>query len=182
MPSCPVCGKAVQAGTQYCPTCSTKLQPSYGTPAIQTPTQLQTPTYSPEEPYAQQGTSMPPETPKRSNGKLILIVVGAVLISLLVGFMIGYSQPLPADYTNLTGSVSLGSQYPGTANLIMFNSTVFGNLTSAIISNNYLINLPIGDTYYVSLQYLNGTGSFRCIPTLNSFTSIDRNATQDFYC
>ena len=64
----------------------------------------------------------------------------------------------------------------------MFNSTTFGNLTAAVMANNYLINLPIGDTYAVSVQWFNATAVYRCIPSQNSFASNNQNTTQDFSC
>ncbi len=125
---------------------------------------------------------MPGPQKPHGHGKYIIAIVAALIIGLVIGAVIGLSFPVSADFTTLNGTATLSSRYTGSPNLIYFNSTVFGNLTSAVMSNNYLVNLPIGDTYSVSIQYLNGTGTFRCIPTPNSFASNNQNATQDFSC
>jgi hypothetical protein len=181
MPNCPVCGNNVPAGTQYCPACGTNLQQSYGAPAAPSPTPA--PTYSPNYSYPQGGMGKPDTSKPPSKRRYILAIAGALCIGLVIGFFIGAFLPPSADFTTLNGTVSLSSQYHGSPNLIMFNSTIFGNLTTAVISNNYLINLPIGDTYAVSIQWFNTTGTYRCgNPSPDSFTSNDSNATQDFSC
>jgi hypothetical protein len=180
MPNCPVCGRDVPTGTQYCPTCGTNLQQSYGAQASPTPA------YSPNYSYPPQGTGMPTTSQPHGHGKYIIAIIAALLIGLVVGGVIGFSFPVAADFTTVNGTVTLNStlsnQYRGTPNLIMFNSTTFGNLTSAISANKYLINLPIGDTYAVSIQWLNTTATYRCTASPNSFSSNNQNASQDFSC
>jgi hypothetical protein len=174
MPNCPVCGRDIPSGTQYCPICGTNLQ-SYGKQTTQAPT------YSPNYSYPQQGTGMPGTSQPHSHRKYVAAIVAALLIGLTLGFFIGYLQPVSVDYTTVSGTVSLGS-YRGTPNLIMFNSTMFGNLSAAVSGNKYLINLPTGDVYAVSIKWANSTGTFTCIPTSNSFSSNNQNAAQDFSC
>ena len=183
MPNCPVCGRDVPAGTQYCPTCGTNMQQTYGAQAAPT----QAPTYSPNYSYPQQGgMGIPAQTKPHGHGRYVIAIVVALIIGLIIGGVIGFSFPVSADYTTLNGTATLNSQlsvnFQGKPNLIWFNSTTFGNLTSAVVSNNYLVNLPIGDTYAVSIQWFNTTGTYRCVPSTNSFTSNDQNATQDFAC
>ena len=180
MPNCPVCGREVQAGTQYCPTCGTNLQQTYAATAGQTPT------YSPNYSSPQGGMGMPGPGQSHGHGKYIVAIVAALLIGLVVGGIIGFSFPVAADYTTLNGTVTLNSQlsnqYHGNPNLIMFNSTIYGNLTAAVIAQGYRINLPIGDTYTVSIQWFNSTATYRCIPSKNSFSSNNQNAAQNFSC
>jgi hypothetical protein len=180
MPNCPVCGRDVPAGVQYCPTCGTNLQPSYGTPATPAPT------YSPNYSTSQGGMGMPAQNQPHGHAKYIVAIIVALLIGLVVGGVIGFSFPVAADFTTLNGSVTLNSQlsstYHGNPNLIMFSSTTFGNLTSAVIAAKYLVDLPIGDTYSVSIQWSNSTGRFTCVPSTNSFSSNNQNAAQDFSC
>jgi hypothetical protein len=129
---------------------------------------------------------MPSQNQHHGHGRYIIAIVVALIIGLVIGGVIGFSFPVSADYTTLNGTATLNSQlsgtYHGSPNLVWFNSTVFGNLTSAVVSNNYLVNLPIGDTYAVSIQWFNSTGTYRCTPSTNSFTSNNQNATQDFAC
>jgi zinc-ribbon domain len=184
MPSCPVCGASVPSGTQYCPACGTNLQQNIGQPAMSNPTQAQpyqqNPQNYPSYSYPQQGgMGMPSQNQHHGHGRYIIAIVVALIIGLIIGGVIGFSFPVSADYTTLSGTASVPA---GTPSLMWFNSTVFGNLTSAVVSNNYLVNLPIGDTYAVSIQWFNSTGTFRCVPSTNSFTSNDQNATQDFAC
>ncbi len=123
-----------------------------------------------------------------SHRKHVLAIIAALLIGLIVRGIIGFSFPIAADYTNLTGSVTLSNQFQGVPNLIMFNSTLYGNLTSTVLSDHsYVINLPIGDTYNVSIQWFNATATpsqmfGRCSPSQSTFTSDNQNATQDFSC
>lgn len=123
-----------------------------------------------------------------SHRKYVLAIIAALLIGLIVGGIIGFSFPIAADYTNLAGSVTLSNQFQGVPNLIMFNSTLYGNLTSTVLSDHsYVSNLPIGDTYNVSIQWFNATATpsqmfGRCIPSQSTFTSDNQNATQDFSC
>jgi hypothetical protein len=185
MPNCPVCGNNVPAGTQYCPACGTNLQQSYGAPAAPAPTS--TPTYSPNYSYPQGGMGMPGTNKPHSNRKYILAIVGALLIGLIIGFFIGFTLPVSIDYTTLNGTVSLSSQYHGTPDLIMFNSTDGGqNLTAAVLSNSYMINLSAPDTYSVSIQWFNATSSpmfGTCTASPSSFTSgSNQTITQDFSC
>lgn len=180
MPNCPVCGRDVPSGTQYCPTCGTNLQQSYGTQSTTSPTYSQTPSYS-----STGGTGMPSPGQPRGSRRYIAIIA-ALLIGLVIGGVIGYSLPVAADYTSVTGTVILNSQlsnqFGGKPTLVWFNSTAFGNLTSAVLSNKYLINLPIGDTYFVSIQWSNATGTFRCVPSQSTFSSNNQNVAQDFSC
>ena len=181
MPNCPVCGRDVPAGTQYCPSCGTNLQQnSFGSQPTQAPQYPQNPSNYPSYSFPQPGgAGMPPANQHHGHGRYIIAIVVALVIGLLIGGVIGFSLPVPADYTTLNGTASVPT---GTPTLIWFNSTVFGNLTSVVVNHNYLLNLPIGDTYAVSIQFLNNTSTLRCIPTTNSFSSSNRNATQDFAC
>ncbi len=181
MATCPACGKEVQPTTQYCPACGTNLTQG-GTQSTQTAT------YSPTYSYPQQGMGMPGASQPHTHRKHVFAIIAALLVGLIVGGIIGFSFPIAADYTNLTGSVRLSNQFQGIPNLIMFNSTLYGNLTSAVFSDHsYIINLPIGDTYNVSIQWFNATATpsqmfGRCIPAQSTFTSDNQNATQDFSC
>jgi hypothetical protein len=180
MPNCPVCGRDVPAGTQYCPACGTNLQQTFGAQASPAPT------YSPNYSYPQQGTGMPTTGEPHGHGKYIIAIIAALLIGLVVGGVIGFSFPVAADFTTVNGTVSLNStlsnQYHGTPNLIMFNSTTFGNLTSTISASKYLVNLPIGDTYLVSIQWFNATGTYWCTASPDSFSSNNQNAAQNYSC
>jgi zinc ribbon protein len=179
MPNCPVCGKEVQASTQYCPVCGTNLPQTYGVPSTQTPIDSQN--YS----YPQQGMRMPGTTQPHSHRKYIAAIVAALLIGLILGFFIGFLQPISVDYTTVSGTVSIGSQHYGTPDMIMFNSTMFGNLTAAVTANNYRINLPTGDAYAVSIQWFNATSSQmfgRCPASPGTFSSSNQTATADFSC
>jgi hypothetical protein len=180
MPSCPVCGRDVPAGTQYCPACGTNLQQTFGSPVAPVPT------YSPNHSYSQSGTGLPDPGNPHGHGKYIIAIMAALLIGLVIGGFIGLSYPVAAQFTSLNGTVTLNNQlsgaFHGSPNLIMFNSTIFGNLTSAVIAHNYLINLPVGDTYAVSVQWSNATATYRCVPSTNSFASNNANAAQDFSC
>ncbi len=181
MPNCPVCGKEVQPTTQYCPACGTNLTQGG-------PQSTQAATYSPTYSYPQQEMGMPGASQPHTHRKHVFAIIAALLVGLIVGGIIGFSFPIAADYTHLTGSVRLSNQFQGIPNLIMFNSTLYGNLTSAVFSDHsYIINLPIGDTYNVSIQWFNATATTsqifgRCIPSQSTFTSDSQNATQDFTC
>jgi hypothetical protein len=69
-----------------------------------------------------------------SHRKYILAVIAVGVIALLVGGLIGYSLPVPPDFTTLTGTVTLSSQLNGTPNLIIFDSSRTGNLSSSCVS------------------------------------------------
>jgi hypothetical protein len=193
MPNCPVCGNNVQAGTQYCPACGTNLQQSFGAPTSPTPTPTPTPTYSPNYSYSQQGAGVPRTGQPHGHKRYVIAIIVALLIGLLVGVFIGASLPPPVDYTTLTGTVSLSSQYRGTADLIWFNSTIYGNgnLTAVVSANScgvgcsYMVNLPTPDTYAVSIQWFNATGTpmfGTCNASPSTFSSNATNATQNFSC
>ena len=188
MPNCPVCGRDVPAGTQYCPTCGTNLQQtSFGSQPTQSQQYPQNPQNYPSYSYPQPGgTGIPPPNQHHGHGKYIIAIAVALIIGLVIGGVIGFSFPVAADFTTVNGTANLNSQqttvYHGTPNLIMFNSTTFGNLTSAVRSNRFLVNLPIGDTYLVSIQWINGTNTYRCIPTTSTFTSNNQNEAPTFSC
>ncbi len=181
MPICPVCGKEVQATTQYCPACGTNLTQggAHSTQAA---------TYSPTYSYPHQGKRMHDASQPHTHRKHVFAIIAALLVGLIIGGIIGFSFPIAADYTNLTGSVTLSNQFQGVPNLIMFNSTLYGNLTSAVLSDHsYSVNLPIGETYSVSVQWFNATATTsqmfgKCIPSRSTFTSDSQSATQDFSC
>jgi hypothetical protein len=203
MPSCPVCGNNVPAGTQYCPACGTNLQQNFGQAAATNPTQSQpyqqNPQNYPSYSYPQQGEMGMPGPQKPRTRRLWVIV--ALLIGLLIGgvagFFIGFDQPV-FDYATAYGTVSLNRQYHGTAYLITFNSTSGnGNLTSVVTANSscsalavpvpcYLINLPVTDTYNVSIQWFNTTvtpaGFGTCIASPSTFTPNNATVVQNFSC
>ncbi len=176
MSNCPVCGRDVPAGTQYCPSCGTNLQQTYGSPTTAAPS------YS----FPQSGTGMPEPNQHHGHGKYIIAIAVALIIGLVIGGVIGFSFPVAAHLTPVNGIANLNSQqttpFHGTPNLVWFNSTTFGNLTSTVISHKFLVNLPIGDTYYVSIQWFNTTGTYRCIPTTSTFTSNNQNESPIFSC
>lgn len=178
MPNCPVCGRGVPTGILTCPTCGTNLQATYGVQTAQNPVYSSTPSPPSSE------MSVPSSSASRGRGRYVTIIV-ALLIGLVIGGVVGYTQPVAAQYTTVTGSVTLSSQMTtqgGRPTLVWFNSTIYGNLTAAVISNSYLINVPTGDTYSVSVQWFNGTGTYRCNPSQNIFSSNNRSATQDLSC
>lgn len=188
MPNCPVCGRDVPAGTKYCPTCGTNLQKtSFGSQPTQSPQYPQNPSNYPTYSYPQPGgTEAPSQNQQPGRRRRIVVITAALIIGLVIGTVIGLAQPIPADFTTVNGTANLNSRqmttYHGTPNLIMFNSTTFGNLTSSVVSNKFLVNLPVGDTYLVSIQWLNATSTYRCIPTTTTFTSNNRNETPTFSC
>ncbi len=150
MPNCPVCGKDVQATTQYCPACGMSLSQSYEAPS----TQMQN--YPPGYSYPQQGVGTLATGQLHSHRKYIFGIIAALLVGLIIGGIIGFSFPIAADYTNLTGTVSLGNANLGSPDLIIFDGTIYGNLTSAVLADHsYQVNLPVGDTYSVSIQWFN---------------------------
>src|SRR6266571_6868218 len=106
MPNCPVCGKEVQATTQYCPACGANLTQG-GAQSTQTATH--SPTYS----YPQQGKGMHDASHPHTHRKHVFAIIAALLVGLIIGGIIGFSFPIAADYTNLTGSVRLGNQFQG---------------------------------------------------------------------
>jgi hypothetical protein len=183
MPNCPICGKEVQPSTAYCPSCGTDLRQVSAGPTM--PTGSYPPAYS----YPQQGTMIPAGGHSHSHRKYILAVIAVGVIALLVGGLIGYSLPVPPDFTTLTGTVTLSSQLNGTPNLIIFDSSRTGNLSSAVFPNHsYAVNLPIGGpAYSVTVEWQNLTSSSSiaahwCNASPNTFTSSNANATQNFSC
>ena len=190
MPSCPICGKEVQSSTTYCPACGTDLRQVSAGPTM--PTGNYRPAYS----NPQQGTTIPTGGQSHGHRKYILAIVAIGIIALLIGGLIGYSLPVPPDFTTLTGTVTLGSQLNGTPNQIIFDSSATGNLSSAIFSNHsYVVNLPIGGpTYSVTIEWQNLTStpvlqftgavplrapSVRPIPTLLKTLVADHSARQN---
>src|SRR5713226_4056468 len=137
MPNCPICGKEVQPTTAYCPACGTDLRQVSAGPTM--PTGNYPPAYS----YPQQGTMISSAGQSHSHRKYILAIIAVGIIALLVGGLVGYSFPVPPDVTLLTGTVSLGNQYHGAPNLIMFYSARTGNVSSGVTPNeSYGIYLP----------------------------------------
>jgi hypothetical protein len=161
MPNCPICGKEVQSTTAYCPSCGTDLRQVSAGPTM--PTGSYPPAYS----YPQQGTMIPAGGQSHSHRKYILAIVAVRIIALLVGGLIGYSLPIPPDFTTLTGTATLSSQLNGTPNLIIFDSSATGNLSSAVFPNHaYTANLPIGGpAYSVTVEWHNLTRSPVSQPT-----------------
>lgn len=183
MPNCPICGKEVQPTTTYCPACGTDLRQVSAAPTM--PTGSYRPAYS----YPQQGTMIPSAGQSHSHRKYILAIVAVGIIALLIGGLIGYSLPVPPDFTSLTGTVTLNSQLSGTPNLIIFDSSATGNLSSAVFPNrSYLVNLPIGGpAYSVTIEWQNLTSSSSiaahwCSASPSTFSSFNANATQNFSC
>jgi hypothetical protein len=124
-----------------------------------------------------------------SHRKYILAIVAVGIIALLIGGLIGYSLPVPPDFTTLTGTVALGGQFSGTPNLIILDSSAAGNLSSAVFSNHsYMANLPIGGpAYSVTIEWQNLTSgpsiaAHWCSASPSTFDSSDANAAQNFSC
>jgi hypothetical protein len=134
--------------------------------------------------YPQQGYGVPTAPQPHSHRKYILAIIAALLIGLIVGGLIGFYLPVAPDYTNLTGTVTLANPSVRTPNAILFGAPQTGNLTSAIISNSYTIDLPIiQDNYNVLIQWVNMTGGIHyCTASPSTFTSTSANATQNFSC
>ena len=186
MPNCPVCGKEVQASTTYCPACGTNLKQTSGQPTMPTGS------YSPSYSYSQQGTGFPSAGQSHSHRKYIIAIIVVGIIGLIGGGLITQAFLVPPDVTDVTGTVVLNtqitSQYHGIANHILFGSTDTGNLSSAIFSDHsYQVYLPIGETYTVTIQWVNVTSSlaidvFTCTAAPSSFSSSNANATQNFTC
>lgn len=179
MQTCPVCGKEFQASTRYCPACGTNLQQqSFASPPI--PQSGYSQGYS----YSQQGTAVPRTDQPHGHRKYVVAIIVALLIGLIVGGIIGFEFPVAADFTTVKGTVSLSGSQAGTPDLIWFNSTTFGSLSSSVSTNHaYMVNLPIGDTYSVSILWLNATRfPFTCAASPSTFSSNNQNAAQNFSC
>jgi hypothetical protein len=183
MPNCPICGKEVQSSTAYCPACGTNLRQVSAGPTM--PTGNYRPAYS----NPQQGTMIPAGGQPHGHRKYILAIVAVGIIALLTGGLIGYSLPVPPDFTTLTGTVALGGQFNGNPILIIFDSSATGNLSSAVFSNrSYMVNLPIGGpAYSVTIEWQNLTSgpsiaAHWCSASTSTFDSSNANATQDFSC
>jgi hypothetical protein len=183
MPNCPICGKDVKSSTTYCPACGTDLRQVSAGPT--TPTGSYRPTYT----SPQEGTTIPTGGHPHSHRKYVFAIIAVGIIALLIGGLIGYSLPVPPDFTALTGTVTLSSQFYGTPNLIIFDSSATGNLSSAVFPNHsYAINLPIGGpAYSVTIEWQNLTSppsiaTHWCSASPNTFSSSDSNATQNFSC
>lgn len=183
MPNCPICGKEVKLNTEYCPACGTDLRHVSAGPT--TPTGSYQPTYS----YPQQGAMIPSGGQPHTHRKYILAILAVGIIALLIGGLIGSSLPVPPDFTTLTGTVTLSSQLKGTPNLIVFDSSATGNLSSAVFPNySYTIDLPIqGTAYSVTIEWQNltttpGIAAHWCNASPSTFSSSNANATQNFSC
>ena len=182
MPSCPICGKQVQSSTTYCPACGTDLRQVSAGPTILTGNR---PAYS----NPQQGTMIPTGGQSHSHKKYILAIVAVGIIALPIGGLIGYSLPVPPDFTTLTGTVTLAGQFNGTPKQIIFDSSATGNLSSAVFSNHsYMVNLPIGGpAFSVTIEWQSLTSgpsivAHWCSASPSTFDSSDANATQNFSC
>ena len=187
MPNCPVCGKEVQATTQYCPACGTNLKQASAQPTTLSGS------YGPSYSYSQQATGYTSAGQPHSHKKYIIAMIVVGIIGLIAGGLITQAFLVPPDVTDVTGTVTLNTQITnqshGIANHILFGSTDTGNLSSAISSpdHSYQVFLPIGETYTVTIQWVNVTSSlaidvFTCAATPGSFSSSDPNATQNFSC
>lgn len=178
MPYCPVCGKEVQATTIFCPACGTSLK--------QESQNVQPSVASSQEYYS---SSYRPGRNRisKSRGRIWMIIV-ALLIGLFVGALIGFEISAPVDYTFVTGQVNLNNnQYHGAIpHLVYFNSTMLGNFTSAVGRNGaYYVNLPTGDTYQMSIEWYNATGSSMfgfCKSMPSSFNSNQRTQLENLSC
>jgi zinc ribbon protein len=182
MPNCPVCGKEVQSTTAYCPACGTSLKQTSAVSTTPSGSYSQNQTnYS----YPQQGYGMPSTPPSHGHRKYILAIIGALLVGLIVGGLIGFFLPVSPDYTTLTGTATLANPRLGTPNVILFGTPETGNLTSAVLPNHsYNVALPIvQDNYNVLIQWINMTsGIHYCTASPGTFSSTSANATQNFSC
>jgi hypothetical protein len=183
MLNCPICGKEVQPTTAYCPSYGTDLRQVSAGPTM--PTRSYPPAYS----YPQQGTTIPAGGQSYGHRKYILAIIAVGMIALLIGGLIGYSLPVPPDYTTLIGTATLSSQFNGTPNLIIFDSSATGNLSSSVFpSHSYVVDLPIGGpAHSVTIEWQNLTSSpsiaaHWCSASPSTFSSSDANATQNFSC
>ncbi|OLE92132.1 MAG: hypothetical protein AUF79_00160 [Crenarchaeota archaeon 13_1_20CM_2_51_8] len=182
-----MCGKEVQSTTTYCPACGTSLNQT--APGSST----QSGTYSPNYSYPQQGVGMSTASQPHSHRKYILAIIIVGLIGLIVGGLVASTFLIGPDVTDLTGTVSLGSpyldQYHGTANRILFNSAITGNLSSGVFPDkSYQVYLPIlsSGNYAVTVQWTNVTAGavsfYSCTANPSTFSSSNQNATQNFSC
>jgi hypothetical protein len=181
MPNCPICSKEVQPTTAYCPSCGTDLRQVSASPTMPTGS------YPPAHSHPQLGTMIPAGGQSHSHRKYILAIVSVGIISLLIGGLVGYSLPVPPDFTTLAGTITLGSQFNRTPNMIIFDSSATGNLSSAVFPNHsYEVNLPIGGfAYSVMIEWQNLTSSpsiaaHWCSASPSTFSSSNANATQNF--
>lgn len=184
MPNCPVCGKEVQASTQYCPACGASIQqPGFGSSPI--------PNYSTVSSYPQSLKGTPSATPPHTHAKYIIAIIALFIIGLVVGGLVTSAFLIPPDVTDVTGTVTLNgqyvTQYHGVPNRILFGNTSTGNLSSAIFSDNsYQAYLPVSNAYTVLIQWTNITGStftaHTCTAVPSTFSSSNSNATANFSC
>jgi uncharacterized OB-fold protein len=186
MPNCPVCGKEVQSTTAYCPACGTSLKQTDAGSTMQTNTYSQS---SSNYTYPQQGYGMPTTPQSHSHRKYILAIIVVGLIALVVGGLVASTFLVGPDVTDVTGTVTLQSAYRGIPDRILFVSTVTGNLSAGVFTDNsYQVYLPIlsAGNYAVSIIWTNVTAGavsfYSCTANPSPFSSSNQNATQNFSC
>jgi hypothetical protein len=126
------------------------------------------------------------ESKQHGRGRYVIAIVAVGIIALLIGVFYG-TATAPAAVTLLEGRVALSAQDHGTAYSIAFANMNTHNLTSTITNQTYLLYLPTGLNYVVSVQWINMTagpyfGVHNCNPTPGTFNPSGQNETQNFAC
>lgn len=119
--------------------------------------------------------------------KYVIAVIVVAIVALLTGVLIGY-QIAPTGITLVQGRVSLNSQEHGVPYFISFVHPTTGNLTSAVENQTYLVYLPTGYSFTVTVGWLNMTsgspsfGFHACNPQPSTYIPSAQNETRNFTC